>query len=308
MLTVEVLKANEALKGLSAEQMEAIAAMSKNDEEVVIGKRIGELHGSYDNDILSVTSVAKKDGEKSYDYLKRVLTDYKTKAAEREQLRTKLQESEQKVESLQKQVDGGSAEISKQLKDEKDLTAQLKQQLKDKETALTDAQKEYEAKLLGFRVDSAFEAVFGTLNFRQDVTDSVKAAMKAAAKSEVLAKGSFSWDETRGELVLRDSKGEIVRNQANNMNPYTVAELVGETSIKDVLAKAKTGNGTTPPSGGGGGQVTAIDLTSAKTQTEADEAISAYLAAKGVTMDSPTYWDEFTKVRDDNNVSALPMR
>lgn len=308
MLTVEVLKANEALKGLSAEQMEAIATMSKNDEEVVIGKRIGELHGSYDNDILSVTSVTKKDGEKSYDYLKRVLTDYKTKAAEREQLRTKLQESEQKVELLQKQVDGGSAEISKQLKDEKDLTAQLKQQLKDKETALTDAQKEYEAKLLGFRVDSAFEAVFGTLNFRQDVTDSVKAAMKAAAKSEVLAKGNFSWDETRGELVLRDSKGEIVRNQANNMNPYTVAELVGETSIKDVLAKAKTGNGTTPPSGGGGGQVTAIDLTGAKTQTEADEAISAYLAAKGVTMDSPTYWDEFTKVRDDNNVSALPMR
>ena len=90
MLTVDTLKANQVLAGLSAEQLAAIADMSKNDEEVVIGKRIGELHGSYDNDILTVTAIKKNEGEKSYDYLKRVLNSYKSKVAERDSLKTQL--------------------------------------------------------------------------------------------------------------------------------------------------------------------------------------------------------------------------
>lgn len=310
MLTVETLRANQALAGLSAEQYAAIADMSKNDEEVTIGKRIGELHGSYDNDILSVTSVAKNDGEKSYDYLKRVLNDYKTKAAERESLKTQLSEQKQKVADLQKQVDGGNAEISKQLKDEKDLTTSLKSQLTAKETELANAKKDYEAKLLDFRIGTAFDAVFGGLTFKPDITDPVKAAMKQAAKSEVLAKGTLSFDEARNELVLRNDKGEIVRNQANNMNPYTLAELVAETSIKDVLQVGKSGNGSTPPSGGaggaGGGQ-SLLDLSTAKTQADADELISAHLVAKGFSTESSEYWEQFTQLRSNNNVSALPM-
>lgn len=308
MLTVETLRANQVLAGLSAEQLTAIATMSKNDEEVTIGKRIGELHGSYDNDILSVTSIAKNEGEKSYDYLKRVLNDYKGKAAKVEDLKNKLRESEQKAADLQKQVDGGNSEIAKQLKDEKDLTASLRQQLEAKTTELDNAKKDYDAKLLEQRVSVAFDAVFNGLTFRQDITDPVKAAMKSAAKAEVLAKGSLSFDEERGELVLRNDKGEIVRNQANNMNPYTLAELVAETSIKDVLQQQKSGNGSTPPSGGaGGGNQNLLDLSAAKTQADADELISSHLTAKGFTVDSGEYWEQFQQIRTDNNVSALPM-
>ena len=308
MLTVETIKANQVLAGLSAEQIAAIADMSKNDEEVVIGRRIGELHGSYDNDILSVTSVAKNDGEKSYDYLKRVLNDYKGKAAKVDELKTKLREAEQKATDLQKQVDGGSSEIAKQLKDEKDLTASLKQQLEAKKTELDNAKKDYDAKLLEQRVSVAFDTVFNGLTFRQDITDPVKAAMKAAAKAEVMAKGVLSFDEARGELVLRNDKGEIVRNQANNMNPYTLAELVKETSIKDVLQVQKSGNGSVPPSGSGGnGTQNLLDISAAKTQSEADELISSYLSARGFTADSDEYWEQFSQLRNDNNVSALPI-
>lgn len=308
MLTVDTLRANQVLAGLSAEQLDAIAAMSKNDEEVVIGKRIGELHGSYDNDILTVTAIKKNEGEKSYDYLKRVLNSYKSKMAERDSLKTQLDEQKQKVADLQKQVDGGNAEISKQLKDEKDLTARLQQQIAEKETALTEAKKDYDAKLLGFRIDSAFDAAFGGLTFKTDVSEAVQKAMKQAARTEVLAKGSLSYDETRGELVLRDAKGEIVRNQANNMNPYTLAELVRETSIKDVLAQGKSGGGTQPPTGGGGGSTdNLLDLTSAKTQGDADEAISSHLKAKGFSLDSTEYWEQFKAIREENNVAALPM-
>lgn len=309
MLTLEVLKANQALTGLTDDQLNAIVTMSKNDEEVVIGKRIGELHGSYDNDILSVTSVKKNDGEKSYDYLKRVLNNYKSKAAESDGLKTKLRESEQRVTDLQKQVDGGNSEISRQLKDEKDLTASLKQQLEAKTSELDKAKKEFDERLLGVRVDNAFEAIFSGLTFKQDITEPVKAAMKIAAKSEVMSKGAISFDETRNELVIRNDKGEILRNQANNMNPYTLEELVKETAIKDILMKNKSGIGSTPPSGvpGADGQ-DLLDFTGIKTQSEADEAISKHLEAKGFQRDTDEFWSQYGQLREANNVAALPLR
>lgn len=308
MLTLDMLRANSVFSALTQEQLEAIAAMSKNDEEVTIGRRIGELHGSYDNDIFSVTAVAKNDGEKSYDYLKRVLNDYKSKASDREQLKNKLRESEQKVQDLQKQVDGGNAEISKQLKDEKDLTASLRKQLDAKTAALTEAEKSYNEKLLDYRVNAAFDTVFGGLTFRQDITEPVKEAMKLAAKNEVKSKGSLSFDEARNELVLRNANGEIVRNQANNMNPYTLEELVKETSIKDILQQQKVGGGTKPPTGGSVNVDNLLDLSSAKTQADADDIISSHLSAKGFNIESPEYWEQFTQLRNDNNVASLPMQ
>ena len=45
MLTIETLRANAALNGLTDEQFNAIATMSQADEQTVINTRIGQLHG-----------------------------------------------------------------------------------------------------------------------------------------------------------------------------------------------------------------------------------------------------------------------
>ena len=66
MLTIDMLKQNTALAGLSEAQLTAIAEMSKNDENTVIGTKIGALHGQYDTDIFGITGIKKNDGEKSY--------------------------------------------------------------------------------------------------------------------------------------------------------------------------------------------------------------------------------------------------
>lgn len=60
MLTIEMLRQNSALTGLSDAQLTAIAEMSKNDENTVIGTKIGALHGQYDTDILGITGIKKK--------------------------------------------------------------------------------------------------------------------------------------------------------------------------------------------------------------------------------------------------------
>ena len=43
MLTKEILLANSTLAGLSAEQLEAIATLSQNDEAAVIAKKTSEI-------------------------------------------------------------------------------------------------------------------------------------------------------------------------------------------------------------------------------------------------------------------------
>ena len=68
MLTEELLK---GVEGLTPEQISSITTLSKNDEEQVIGSKIGEIHASYEKDVLGITGVEKNKGEKAYDYVKR---------------------------------------------------------------------------------------------------------------------------------------------------------------------------------------------------------------------------------------------
>lgn len=301
MLTTETLKANAALSGLTDEQLQIIATLSKNDEEVVIGRRIGELHGQYDKDILGVTGVEKNGTEKTYDYLKRVLADYKERG-------TKVTELTDKVNKLEK-AEGGDETLRQQLKDEKALTTQLRAQIAEKDKAIVDATKDYNTKLTQYKVDSAFDKVFAGLNFRQDISEAVQGALKAAARNEVASRGTLEFDSALNTVVVRDTNNEILRNPANSMNPYTLDELVRETSIKDVLLKEQRGAGTGPGTGGaGGGNVTLLDLSTAKTQIDADKLIDNYLTSKGLSVESQDYWTEMAKLREDNNVNTLPIR
>ena len=47
MLTIEMLRQSSDLAGLTDNQLNAIAEMSRNDENTVIGTKIGALHGQY---------------------------------------------------------------------------------------------------------------------------------------------------------------------------------------------------------------------------------------------------------------------
>ena len=50
-LTIDVLRANAALAGLTDEQLTAITTLSVNDENSVIAKKTGEIYGGLDADI-----------------------------------------------------------------------------------------------------------------------------------------------------------------------------------------------------------------------------------------------------------------
>ena len=314
MLSIEMLRQNTALAGLTDSQLSAIAEMSKNDENTVIGTKIGALHGQYDTDIFEITGVKKKDGEKSYDYAKRVLGEYKTKAESTKTIQAELEAAKAQVTELQGKLAAGAGDdtLAQQLKDAKAQVSQLQAQLKTKETEFTAKQTEFDATLKSTHVDYAFQAATSGLKFKTGITEPIQKTLLAAAKTEILAKGSPDFvDDGQGgkKLVLRGSDGNILNNPKNNLNPYTLQELVMETSLKDVVdtGRQQTGGGTGSHGGGTGGSGT-IDLTGAKSQVEADKAIEAHLLANGLTRDSQEFASQSLQLRAENNVASLPIR
>lgn len=314
MITIEMLNQSESLKGLTDAQKLAITTLSSNDEATVIGTKIGALHGQYDADILSISGISKADGEKTYDYLKRVLGDYKTKLDGTKTLSAQLEAQKKKVTELEaKLAAGGSDEaVKQQLKDARHQVTQLQTQLTTKTEELDKAKKDYEQKEKDLQVGFAFTNATAGIKFKADVSEPVKKILLAAAKDEILAKGTPDFiDDGNGgkKLVLRDAAGNTLNNPKNNLNPYTIEELVMETSLKDVIdtGKQQSGGGTQPNPSPNHRTVN-LDLSTAKTQQEADVQIENYLLSTGLTRDNVEFGNKALEIRNENNVSDLPIR
>lgn len=314
MLTVEMLQQSEALSGLTQAQFNAIAEMSRNDENTVIGTKIGALHGQYDSDILSISGIKKKDGEKSYDYAKRVLNEYKTKADKAKDIKDQLTAAQAKVTELQSKIESGLNDetLKQQLKDTKAQVLQLQESLKIKDSELKAKEAEYNKSIKDTHIDYAFKAATVGLKFKPGITEPIQKTLLNAAKAEILAKGTPDFiDDGQGnkKLVMRGTDGNILNNPKNNLNPYTMSELIMETTLKDVIDTGRTQQGGGTRAYGANTTINSMfDIAGAKSQVEADRLIENYLLSNGLTRDSQEFADQSMQLRTDNNVSSLPIR
>ena len=311
MLTVEMLRGNAALTGLTDEQLNSIAVMSQNDENTVIGNRIGALHGQYDTDILSISGITKNEGEKSYDYMKRVMTGYKSAAASADTLKTEITGLKAEKEKLQKQLESGSADatLKQALKDTEARLSQAQAKYETSKTELENTKKSYEAKIKDIQVDYAFDKAIAGMTFKADVDDSVKAVLLKDAKQQVLAKGTPDFVEINGvrTLVFRDANG-LTLNNPTNLAPLTISEMLSNVeSLKSILGTGTAGAGTrtVPPT-----PTTdpVLQMSQARSQVKADNIIEKYLMDKGYTRYSKEFITESTKLRAQYNVDKLPIR
>jgi hypothetical protein len=313
-LTPEVIKANEALASLSDDQIAAISTLSVNDEATVINTKIGEHHGLIEKDVKEISGIDKKEGEKSYDYMKRVLGDFKQKSGGSTELQTKITEQENKIKDLEQKIaDGkGNEAIAQKLKDAESKLTALQTQYDTDKGAWEKEKSGFTEKITGIQVNSEFGKATAGLKFKAGYPEGVQKTLLDSAKSTVLGKYKPDWVEADGTktMVFRDEKGEIVRNKANGLNPYTAEELISE-QLKDVLdfGQKKKGTGTEDPGKGGGTEtIDVADISAAKTQVEADELITKHLLQIGETRGSASFAEKQKKIREENNIAKLPIR
>lgn len=306
-LDSSTIKANALLATLTDEQVGALVTLSTNDEQTVIGAKIGALHGQYDTDILTVTGIAKNQGEKSYDYTKRVLTDYKTKLAGFATAEADLAKLKTEKADLETKLAAGAGD------------ALIKQQLTDATTKLQQLQGAYDADKVAFedekvkltsalhttKVENHFDNAIAGLKFKATIPDSVKSVLLKNVKQELLSTTKPEFTAT-GDLIFRDANGAIMSNPSNKLNPFTAAELISKALVDVIdLGRQQPGGGSGPVKPG---EVTIIDISAAKTQIEADEIIQKHLLAGGMLRTDQNFGAEQNKLRKEHGVEKLPIR
>lgn len=315
-LTSEVLKANAVLAGLTDEQIQAITTLSQNDENTVIAQKTGKIYGDLDADILAATGIAKNGTEKTYDYAKRVLSEFKTKAEGANGLTAQIESLTKEKARLEKAIADGAtdAETAKALKQAKaDLTA-VQTQFNDLKTKYDEAEQKYQNELFGVRIESALQTAVAGIKFKPELPESATKVLLSQAIDKIKAMNPEYIDDGKGSKVLafKDETGALMRNPNNQLNPYTPADLLTrELETMGIIDKGRqaAGGGSTPPAGGSGGiGGGAISISGAKTRVEAYDAITQSLQGQGLQVGTKQFDDAMTAAWKENNIAALPEK
>ena len=313
MITVEMLAADAALAGLTDEQRNAIALMSKNDEEVVIGNRFREVYNRLDATIAKETGIARDGAEKTYDYLERAAKALAAKANSVDGLNTKIADLTKERDRLQKALEeGGDEVLKKQLAQaNKDLTSVRAQY--DTLKADYDKQKnDHAAELFGIKIDNELVGAKAGLKFKSEFPQAAVDTLLAQALGKVKSMNPEYIDDGKGgqRLVFKGENGEIARNPENHLEPFTAEELLKkELRAMGILDEGRQARGTeTRIPSHNGGDDNVLDLSTARNQQDADNIIHNQLMAKGLVRGSDAYQEEYDKAWKDNNVSALPFK
>lgn len=314
-LTSDVLKANAVLAGLTEEQIQAITTLSQNDENTVIAQKTGKIYGDLDADILAATGVAKNGTEKTYDYAKRVLSEFKAKAEGANGLSAQIDSLTKEKARLEKAIADGAtdAETAKALKQAKaDLTA-VQTQFNDLKTKYDQAEQTHATELFGIRVESALQTAVAGVKFKPELPESATKVLLSQAIDKIKGMNPELIDDGKGGkmLAFKDETGAIMRNPNNQLNPYTPADLLTrELDTMGIIDKGRqaAGGGTGAPSGGGSGSGATVTIAGAKTRTEAYDAITATLQGQGLQVGTKPFDDAMTAAWKENNIAALPEK
>lgn len=303
MLTKEMLTADETLKGLSDDQVTAIVTLSKNDEDAVFGAKFSEIHNNLDGIVREVTGQDKGGTEKTSDYIRRMLTEQKsaveTMQGERDTFRTKVGELEQ-------QIAGGSAD-KELIKSQAATIESLREQYNTVKSEKESMETRYTSQIAEMKIRSAIEGSLGGIVMKEGYSEEALGVLRRQAVETVRGmRPEFTTVDGTETLVFHDEKGAEMRNPDNKQNLYTAKEL---------LTKVLTGYGVVEDEqrrGGGGGRgsrrSSSVGIGTARTQTEAMDAIREALSAKGLSAGSAAWQTEFDQMWVDNKVDDLPLQ
>jgi hypothetical protein len=276
--------------------------LSVNDENVVIGNKVGEIHGKYDIDIETLTGVKKDNGEKTYDYLKRTVSPIKAKVTD---LESKIQSNDAKIAELEGKIKEGkgSEAIVQKLADLEQKNSELLNQYNtDKsnwEKSLETSNKEKTSLKLSFEFEKSLVGV----EFSQTIPESLRNIAINAAKSKL--QNDYTPDWVDGNLVFRDKDGKVVLNKDKQLEPFSAKDLL-MNELKDIVADGTQSKGA--GSKGGKGQGSNEFTITESTQVGADLEIRKYLLSKGMARGTAEFEAEHARIRKENKVSELKMQ
>jgi len=321
MLKSQIIKESELLKDLSNEQILEIEKLSANDEQTVIDTNRSEWWNGIDNDIKQVFGLDKMAGVKTYEHLRKVLTDSKALSDDASGLKSKLLERETLINTLQNQVKNGSGDATlksrvEQLENEK-LTLKneienVKGLYKEKESELSKLSTERKNDTLLFKLENKFNSVLSStergIKFMDGLPKGVLEREIDAAKKRVMSKGQLTENES-GSLVFLDAQNIALKNPKKGLEPYSPTDLFFDELVNSgILDSGRMAKGAGQKGGSGGSVGIVVDVSEATTQTAAVGIIEKQVLEKGIPRTSPQFLKEVGKIAKESGVYELPIQ
>lgn len=298
MLNKETLIANEALKGLTEEQIGAIVTLSENDEATVLGTKFGEVYRQMDSSIEKATGIKRIGDEKTYLYLERAAKEYAGKFADYDALKTKVTDLEAQI------AKGGDDALKAELENAKKELSATKDQFNTLKASF-DTEKANHAKALSdYKIESELARAREGIKMKAGFNEAVLNTLIAQATANIKAKNpSFEDKDGKERLIFHDKNGAPLNNAENKLNPFTARELyIKEFEAMDILEKT--------PAKGAGGKQTVVATGShlgATTKEEATTIINKTLFDMGISKTDLRFQAEFDKLWNENDIDSLPL-
>ena len=311
-LTLDLLNAQEGLSGLTDEQKTALVGLSERDEETTFNRRFGETLGQMDTVIASEGAIGRNEGEKTSEYMARVIRTLKTSADEGAGYKTANESLTAEIESLKQKIASGAGneEIKKELDKLRGELASAKKVNGELQESLTKKEADYKGKLEGYRMESEIGAAMTGIALKKELPEATKQALMTLAKQNVMA-AKHVFDETAGVFIFQDADGNPMKDKS--LNNLTVADMLRvQLETMGVLDTGRQqggagGNGGNGGNGGGGGA--AVNLSLARTKVEADEMIEKQLMSQGHAKSDADWYERFSEARKANKalLDTLPL-
>lgn len=307
MITAEILRANPALAALTDDQINAVITIGTNDTNAEVARQFSETYRRMDSTIESITGIKRSGDEKTYAYMERALKEQKEGLTPLQNQVTTLQNEKA---ALEEQIaKGGDAALKSQLDGVKAELANAKADYAKLQGSIAKTEREHKSQIFNLTVGAEIQGAASGLKFKPEIPTSVADILVKTAIDKVKAMNPEYIDNGQGgkRLVFKGSDGAVLNNPQNALNPYTAGELL-RNELKDVLAVERKAEGVGGPGSGAGAGNMVVDISSAKTQVEADEAITKNLLSQGLAIGSAAFQEAKDKAWADNNVSKLPLR
>ena len=307
-LTLDLLNAQEGLN-LTEEQATAIIGLSEREENESLPGKIGKALGDLDTSIAAESAIKRNEGEKTSDYMARVLRVLKTSADEGAGYKTANESLTAEITKLKDDIakGQGNEQLKADLEKYKGNYTSAQKVNEKLQKDLEDLKAEYKGKLEGYRMESEIGAAMTGIALKKELPEATKQALMTLAKQNVMA-AKHVFDETAGVFIFQDADGNPMKDKS--LNNLTVADMLRvQLETMGVLDTGRQQGGAGGNGGNGGGGGAAVNLSLARTKVEADEMIEKQLMSQGHAKSDADWYERFSEARKANKalLDTLPL-
>jgi len=208
----------------------------KSEVENELRDRVRKVHQNYDEDLFQLTGKRRRTDpeEKTFDFLKAVIGDYKTNETKIAEFETQIGDLKEKIKS-----NTGDEQLKKDLAEAMSNLATVKKLYEEEKETWGKEKGSLESSHQRSGMENILDRALIGIKFKDGISESVVKIVVDSVKNELLETAGI----IDGVMIFKDKEGKTLINKDNAMNPFTADEML-RSKLKDIIDEGRVIAGT----------------------------------------------------------------